>query len=53
MKKVGDWLTAFGVVGFIAVVLELVLDWKLLPNEVVFIFFLVGSLILILIGVIL
>ncbi len=53
MKKIGDLLTALGVVGFIAVVSELALDWKLLPNEMVFFFFIVGSLILLLIGIIL
>ena len=51
VKKVGDLLTAFGVVGFLAVVLELVMDWKMIPNEMVFLLFIVGSLILLLIGI--
>ena len=52
MKKIGDLLTAFGVVGFLAVVLELIMDWKMIPNEMVFLFFIVRSLILLLIGII-
>lgn len=52
MKKVGDLLTAFGVVGFLAVVLELVMDWKMISNEMVFLLFIVGSLILLLIGIV-
>ena len=31
MKKVGDLLTALGSVGFIAVVLELIIGWGMLP----------------------
>ncbi len=29
MKKVGDLLTAFGVVGFLAVVLEFIIGWRM------------------------
>ena len=51
MKKVGDLLTALGAVGLIAVVLELIIGWKMITIEMSF-FFIVGSLILLLIGII-
>ncbi|MDE5947112.1 MAG: hypothetical protein K2G63_07405 [Oscillospiraceae bacterium] len=52
MKKVGDLLTASGIVEFIFVGLELIMDWKMLPNETAFFFFVIGSLIILLIGII-
>lgn len=52
VKKIGDLLTALGVVGFIFIVLELVMDWKMLPNETIIFFFVVGSLVVLLVGII-
>lgn len=51
MKKVGDLLTALGSVGFIAVVLELVIDWKMIPQSII-LWFIIGSLILLIVGII-
>ena len=52
MKKVGDLLTALGAVGAIAVVLELIIGWKMIPQSII-LWFILGSIILIVIGVIL
>ena len=52
MKKAGDLLTALGAVGMLFVVLEFILDWKMLSNEIVIFFFIIGSLILLLFGII-
>lgn len=52
MKKVGDLLTALGVVGLIFIVLELIMDWKMFSDEIIILFFIIGSLILLLIGII-
>ena len=35
MKKVGDLLTALGAVAFIAVVLELIIGWKMIPQSLI------------------
>lgn len=51
MKKVGDLLTALGAVGFIAVVLELIIGWGMLPQSVI-LWFIIGSFVLLLIGLI-
>lgn len=52
MKKIGDLLTALGVVGFLAIVLELIMDWKMIPGGMIFLLFTVGSLVLLLVGII-
>lgn len=52
MKKVGDLLTALGVVGLIFIVLELIMDWKMFSDEIIILFFIIGSLTLLLIGII-
>lgn len=52
MKKVGDLLTALGVVGFIAVILELIIGWGMLPKSII-LWFIIGGLILLIIGLIL
>ena len=52
MKKVGDLLTALGVVGLIFIVLELIMDWKMFSDEIIILFFVIGSLTLLLIGII-
>jgi len=52
LKKAGDLLTALGAVGMLFVVLEFILDWKMLSNEIVIFFFIIGSLILLLFGII-
>ena len=51
MKKVGDLLTALGVVGFIAVVLELIIGWGMLPQSII-LWFIIGSFVLLVIGLI-
>lgn len=51
MKKVGDLLTALGAVGFIAVVLELIIGWRMLPQSVI-LWFIIGSFVLLVIGLI-
>lgn len=51
MKKVGDLLTALGAVGFIAVVLELIIGWGMLPQSVI-LWFIIGSFVLLVIGLI-
>ena len=51
MKKIGDLLTALGVVGFIAVVLELIIGWRMIPQSIM-LWFIIGSFILFLIGMI-
>lgn len=51
MKKVGDLLTALGSVGFIAVVLELIIGWKMIPQSII-LWFIIGSLILLIVGII-
>ena len=53
MKKVGDLLTALGAVGLIFIVLELIMDWKMFSDEIMIFFFVIGSLVLLLIGIIL
>lgn len=53
MKKVGDLLTALGAVGLIFIVLELMFDWKMFSDEMIIFFFVIGSFILLLIGIIL
>ncbi|MCM1316496.1 MAG: hypothetical protein NC244_14130 [Alistipes senegalensis] len=53
MKKVGDLLTALGAVGLIFIVLELIMDWKMFSDEMMIFFFVIGSLVLLLIGIIL
>lgn len=52
MKKIGDLLTALGIVGFIAVILELVVGWKMIPQSII-LWFIMGSILLLIIGVIL
>lgn len=52
MKKIGDLLTALGVVGMLAVVMEFVMEWRML-TDAIFVPFLLGSLLLLLIGIIL
>lgn len=52
MKKVGDLLTALGAVGFIAVILELIIGWGMLPKSII-LWFIIGGLILLIIGLIL
>jgi amino acid transporter len=52
VKKVGDLLTALGVVGAIAVVLELIIGWKMIAQSIM-LWFILGSIILIIVGVIL
>ena len=49
MKKTGDLLTALGTVGLIAIVLELVIGWRMIPQSIMsgwmlvsFIVFLIG-----------
>ncbi len=51
MKKVGDLLTALGVVGFIAVVLELIIGWRMIPQSIM-LPFVIGSFVVFLIGMI-
>lgn len=51
MKKVGDLLTALGAVGFIAVVLELIIGWGMLPQSII-LWFIIGSFVLLVIGLI-
>ncbi len=51
MRKIGDLLTALGVVGFLAVVLELIIGWKMIPQSII-LQFIIGSFILFLIGMI-
>ena len=51
MKKVGDLLTALGVVGFIAVILELIIGWRMIPQSIM-LGFIIGSFILFIIGMI-
>lgn len=51
LKKVGDLLTALGVVGFIAVVLELIIGWGMLPQSII-LWFIIGSFVLLVIGLI-
>ncbi|MDE7120825.1 MAG: hypothetical protein K2O42_01530, partial [Oscillospiraceae bacterium] len=51
MKKVGDLLTAFGVVGFLAVVLEFIIGWRMIPQSII-LWFILGSFIIFLIGII-
>ncbi len=53
LKKVGDLLTALGAVGLIFIVLELIMDWKMFSDEIMIFFFVIGSLVLLLIGIIL
>ena len=52
MKKIGDLLTALGAVGFIAVILELIIGWGMLPKSII-LWFIIGGLILLIIGLIL
>jgi len=53
MKKVGDLLTALGVVGFLPIIAEVV-GLKIFKGEdIIFLFLIIGSLILILFGIIL
>jgi len=51
LKKVGDLLTALGVVGFIAVILELIIGWGMIPQSVI-LWFIIGSFILLVIGLV-
>ncbi|MCM1508109.1 MAG: hypothetical protein NC177_13400 [Ruminococcus flavefaciens] len=51
MKKVGDLLTALGAVGFIAVVLEFIIGWGMLPQSII-LWFIIGSFVLLVIGLI-
>ena len=51
MKKVGDLLTALGAVGLIAVVLELIIGWRMIPQSIM-LWFIIGSFILLVIGLI-
>lgn len=51
MKKAGDLLTALGIVGFIAIVLELIIGWRMIPQSII-LWFVIGSFILLLIGLI-
>ena len=51
MKKVGDLLTALGAVGLIAVVLELIIGWKMIPQSIM-LWFILGSIVLLIVGVI-
>ncbi len=51
MKKVGDLLTALGAVGFIAIVLELIIGWRMIPQSII-LWFVIGSFILLVIGLI-
>ena len=51
LKKVGDLLTALGAVGFIAVVLELIIGWGMLPQSII-LWFIIGSFVLLVIGLI-
>ena len=49
MKKVGDLLTALGAVGLIAVVLELIIGWRMIPQSIM-LWFIIGSCVLLLAG---
>lgn len=51
MKKVGDLLTALGAVGFIAVVLELIISWKMIPQALIM-RFIIGGVVLVTVGMI-
>jgi len=51
LRKVGDLLTALGAVGLIAVVLELIIGWKMIPSSII-LWFIIGSFILLIIGLI-
>ncbi len=51
MKKVGDLLTALGAVGCIAIVLELIIGWGMIPQSII-LWFIIGSFILLVVGLI-
>ena len=51
MKKIGDVLTAVGIVGMLAVVMEFVMEWRMLTDEV-FLPVVLGSLLFLLVGII-
>ncbi|MDE6501291.1 MAG: hypothetical protein K2L10_04340 [Ruminococcus sp.] len=51
MKKVGDLLTALGAVAFIAVVLELIIGWKMIPQSLIM-WFIAGGIVLVIVGMI-
>lgn len=52
MRKIGDLLTALGIVGFIAIVLEFVMEWGMLIDSII-LPFVIGSLLLLLVGIVL
>ena len=51
MNKIGDLITALGAVGLIAVVLELIIGWRMIPQSMI-LWFIIGSFILLVIGLI-
>ena len=51
MKKVGDLLTALSAVAFIAVVLEFIIGWKMIPQSLIM-WFIVGGIVLVIFGMI-
>lgn len=51
MKKIGDLLTAFGIVGFLAIVLEFIIGWGMIPQSII-LWFILGSFIIFSIGII-
>ena len=51
MKKIGDLFTALGVVAFGFFVLEMVMEWKMIPDSIV-IPFLIISLVVLLVGIV-
>lgn len=51
MKKVGDLLTALGAVAFIAVVLELIIGWKMIPQSLIM-WFIIGGVVFVIVGMI-
>ena len=52
MKKVGDLLTALGIVGFLPIILEAAGLKIFKGDDMIFFFFIIGSLVLILFGVV-